>query len=106
MIDCRLEREGRTLRLVFPGDVLSTNAGKFKEQALAAIEANPLGWDSLEADLSAARMVDSVGLNLLVTLIKTSQAHGRNMRIRSSSSHVRRALRFTRLDQMAEVVGA
>jgi anti-anti-sigma factor len=105
MIDSRLERESRTLRLVFPGDVLSTNAGGLKEEAMRAIEGSAPGWDSLEADLSAARMVDSVGLNLLVTLIKAAQGRNKKTRIRSSSTHVRRALKFTRLDQMAEVVG-
>jgi len=105
MIESRLERESRTLRLVFPGDILSTNASGLKEEAIRAIEGSAPGWDSLVADLSAARMVDSVGLNLLVTIIKAAQARHRKTRIRSSSSHVRRALKFTRLDQMAELVG-
>jgi anti-anti-sigma factor len=104
MTDLRMEREGRTLKLVFPGDVLSTNAGVLKEQALAAVGASA-GWDWLEADLSAAKMVDSVGLNLLVSLIKAAQQQNRKARIRTVNTHVRRALKFTRLDQLAEVVG-
>jgi anti-anti-sigma regulatory factor len=50
-------------------------------------------------------MVDSVGLNLLVSLIKAAQQQNRKARIRTVNTHVRRALKFTRLDQLAEVVG-
>jgi anti-anti-sigma factor len=106
MIDSRLELDNRTLRLIFDGDVLSTNAAGLKVEAMAALASADAVWDFLEVDLSAAKMVDSVGLNLLVTIIKAVQARDRKIRIRTSNSHVRRALKFTRLDQLAEVVGA
>lgn len=105
----RMERESRTLRLVFPGDILSTNAVTLKEQMLAVLTNASLrqeAWDLVEMDLSAAKMVDSVGLNLLVTLMKVVQQKNKRIRIRTATSHVRRALKFTRLDQMAEVIGA
>lgn len=106
MTEIRVERDNRTLRLIFPGDVLNTNVARLKEQAQSALAAAGATWEWLEADLSAAKMVDSVGLNLLVSLIKSAQQQNRKTRIRTGSQHVRRALKFTRLDQMAEVVGA
>jgi anti-anti-sigma factor len=104
-----LNRERRTLRIEFPGDILSTNAEALRAEVFGILNApgtQTAGWDLLAADLEAARMVDSVGLNLLVSIIKAVQARGKKAQILTSSAHVRRALRFTRLDQLAEVVAA
>ena len=103
-----LDREKKTLRVIFPGDVLSTNVETLRNEVLAVIEtqAPAAGWDCAEMDLNAAQMIDSVGLNLLVSLIKTLRGRGKSMRIRIASAHIKRALKFTRLDQLAEVVGA
>jgi anti-anti-sigma factor len=104
-----LDAQRRTLRVVFPGNVLSNNASVLKDEIFAALpapEARASGWDWLEADLNAATMIDSVGLNLLAGLIKIAEGRGKRLRIQVASPNVRRVLKFTRLDQIAEVVGA
>ena len=49
-------------------------------------------------------MVDSVGLNLLVSLIRELTARDKKLRLLVSSKHILRSMRFTRLDTLAEVV--
>ncbi|MEP7365827.1 MAG: STAS domain-containing protein [Acidobacteriota bacterium] len=90
-----------------PGDLLSTNAVELRSQLdafLAAHEERKSVWEALELDLRRASMVDSVGLNFLVALHKRLHAEGKKLRIRTVSDSVQRILRFTRLDQYAEVV--
>jgi anti-anti-sigma factor len=100
-----VDRSRKILVVNFPGDVISTNAEALKSSLhpLLNTAANS-GWDCLEADLTAAKMIDSVGLNFLVTVIKTVTAQGKKMRIVATSPNVLRSLKFTRLDQLAEVV--
>ena len=89
-----------------PGDILSTNVGSVR-QCLA----NPLqdleaarGSFLFELDLQAARMIDSVGLNLLVWLIKNVQRLGGRTRLIIADINIDRTFQFTRLNQYAEVV--
>ena len=49
-------------------------------------------------------MVDSVGLNLIVTLLKRVSKSGARMQIAYSSPNVLRTLTFTRLDKHVELV--
>ncbi len=49
-------------------------------------------------------MVDSVGLNLLVTVIKQTKRAGGSVTLRVGSQNVERTFRFTRLDAHATVV--
>lgn len=85
-----------------PGDLLSTTVDQFSAHVQAAL-AHAGDAHLLELDLRAARMIDSVGLNLLVTLIKQAQARGGRVRLRIAHPNVRRILAFTRIDQHAEI---
>jgi len=49
-------------------------------------------------------MVDSVGLNLIVTLLKRVQQRGGRMQIAYSSPNIFRTFTFTRLDKHVELV--
>lgn len=104
-----LVRESKTLRVLFAHDILSTNAESLRTELMSIVDAPslaPTSWDCLEADLSGARMVDSVGLNFIAGIVKVLQKRGKRLRVRTASPHIRRAFKFTRLDQLAEVVGA
>lgn len=88
-----------------PGDLLSTNAAATRSQldAFLADGGRPGVWTVLELDLRHASMVDSVGLNFLVSLHKRLAADGKRLRVLVLSESVQRILRFTRLDQYVEV---
>jgi anti-anti-sigma factor len=102
----KLECERKTLTVVFPGDVVSSNAAALQSELFALLESPAVKrgpWDRLEADLTAAKMVDSVGLNLLVTVVRTLTAEQKKMQVSVTALHVERALKFTRLDRLMEI---
>jgi anti-anti-sigma factor len=90
----------------FPGDVLSTTADQLREsldKVLQGSAARAGSFQYFDADLRSARMVDSVGLNLLVWLWRVVTARGAKLRLRISSADIERTFRFTRLSERAEV---
>ena len=94
------------LQVLVPGDLTSTNAEQFCAMAVSAINAQSARgeWPGAEIDLTAARMVDSAGLNAIISLIRKLSADGRRTMIHVSDPHVHRVFLFTRLDRLAEVI--
>ena len=104
---CESTEIGKNLTFRAPGDLLSTNslALRIEADALLKLEdARGTEWSVFVLDLRAARMVDSVGLNVIVTLLRRVQKKGRRMRVECSSPNVFRTFTFTRLDQLIELV--
>ena len=61
-----------------PGDLVSTSSKAYRdiiEPAMAAAANNP-AWTVLELDLQAARFIDSVGINLIILLIRRMKDRG------------------------------
>jgi len=98
-----LTASGPVLTHVFRGDLLSTNAAASQAEINRAMGADDR-WRSIVLDLRSARIVDSVGLNLIVSIIRSAKPGGRSVRLLVSNQNVRRVLSFTRIDQHAEVV--
>lgn len=92
-----------TLALSIPGDILSTNAEDLRHRLFAELKAAVGDPGLVEVDLSRASMVDSVGLNLLVSIIKRVKTHGGAVRFLVGNNNVERTFRFTRLDSQAEI---
>ena len=85
-----------------PGDLLSTNAEALRGEVSRLLE--PVGHaprrrTTIRLDLSAAAMIDSVGLNLVVALLKRCRQEGLNLEILYSSPNILRTFAFTRLDK-------
>lgn len=102
----QIDPVAQSLHLFFPGDVLSTNADNLQREFLTLIETTPVktaGWTTLILDLSSAKMVDSVGLNLIVGLYKEAKRRGAKTRALVTSPHIRRTFAFTRLDTHIQV---
>lgn len=104
-----LDPHAGILTLTFASDVLSTNASALRQEIFSLLESDEIEagpWPTLVLDLRATRLIDSTGLNLLASLIKL--AHHRSARVigRIASPHVRRALLFTRLNLLMELVMA
>lgn len=93
-----------TVTCVAPGDITTTTEKAFAALVERAVGAAPRGWKRLDLDVRAARMIDSKGLNLLVSLVKSSRENERTVRLIAPQPSVRRILAFTRIDQHAEVV--
>jgi len=92
------------MRFEIEGDILSSNAESLKEKIAGELAAAEGPVETFELSLVRTRMVDSVGLNLLVWLIKQIRVRGGKVRILLSDSNVLRTFQFTRLDREADVV--
>ena len=104
-----LDLQSKTLTLVVPGDVISTNADSIRKEAFGILESEVIAradWQTLQLDLRAANMIDSMGLNLLVSIIKLART--RNSRVVGliTNPNVQRALCFTRLNTQMELIAA
>lgn len=98
-----------TLTVAFPGDVLSTNVDSLRQETFALLEKSELksaNWKTLKLDLTAAKMVDSAGLNLIVSIIKSVKARGGNVRATVGNPNVYRTFIFTRLDKQLDLAQA
>jgi len=96
-----------TLTLRVSGDLLSTNAESVRKESTGLFEAAGKAsqkWNTFRLDLTSAKMVDSVGLNLIVTLLKHVEKSGARMQIAYSDQNVQRTFVFTRLEQRVELV--
>ncbi|MCC5024957.1 MAG: STAS domain-containing protein [Candidatus Synoicihabitans palmerolidicus] len=90
---------------VVPGDLLSTNVAGFLTRITPVIDSLRQG-NQLTLDLRAARLVASVGLNALVTVIKSAHAREVTVTLLVGNANVRRILECTRLDAHPKVEGA
>lgn len=104
-----LDLENRLLTLCVPGDLISTNAEELRTELtrlLGTVEGAPSQWQTFRLDLARARMVDSVGLNLVVGLLKRLRKRGAKLQVAYASQNVLRTFTFTRLDKHVEMVKA
>jgi ABC-type transporter Mla MlaB component len=103
----RLEQD--VLHLTIRRDILSTRVRDLFEQ-LHAIQKDPQVlqpcWHTLELDLTHAKMIDSMGLNFIVHVLKWSKGRNAKARILIQDKNLDRLLRFTRMNEHAEVVRA
>ena len=95
----------KVLTIRSKGDLLSTNVDPFAQEFETVLAENAdTGWEALAFDFKQARMIDSTGLNLLQGMVRQVQDSGRQVRITISSPVVARVLRFSLLDQLAQVI--
>lgn len=94
------EPDGCLLRV--KGDILSTNAEE-RVGALAEEIAQRPVCSRLTIDLRSARMIDSMGLNALLSVIKKARADGAEVTLEISSRSIERLFRLSHLDAIADV---
>jgi anti-anti-sigma factor len=93
------------LTLRIQENLLSTNAAGFREKISRELDAASAARPAVvEVDLCGAKIVDSVGLNLIVMVIKKVTAWEGKVRLLVDDANVCRTFRFTRLDTHAEIV--
>lgn len=100
------ETRQATVTLRVEGDLTSTTAENIRTQANALIDAPPgaSDWRALRLDLARTKMVDSVGLNLIVSILKAVQRRGAVLEVVYSNPNVHRTFLFTRLDKHVTLV--
>ncbi|MGF1484865.1 MAG: STAS domain-containing protein [Opitutales bacterium] len=94
------ESDGCLLRV--KGDILSTNAEERIGALAEEIAARPI-CSRLTIDLRSAKMIDSMGLNALLSVIKQARASGAEVTLEISSRSIERLFRLSHLDAIATV---
>jgi anti-anti-sigma factor len=102
-----LNEAKKLLTVQLSGDLTSTNAGELREHLATVLNADtdkPAPWRTLRLELSGAKMVDSVGLNLVVTLLRAVQRLNGKLQVTYTNPNVLRTFQFTRLDKHIELI--
>jgi len=106
-MNSNLDLENKLLTVHVSGDLISTNAEKLRIgicELLKASEGAPQKWNTFQLDLTGAKMIDSVGLNVIVAVLKRVRQRAAKMQITYSDPNVFRTFTFTRLDKHLELV--
>ncbi len=98
--------ETKVLTLRLPGDLTTSNSVSTKAVAelVQSARDEDRGWRDVKFDLTQARMVDSAGLNLIVSALKAAQRFGGKLQIAYRDPNIHRTLRFTGLDKRLELL--
>ena len=86
-----------TLRLVFKGDLLSTNVDALRQEILLTVASNP-GARAIVADLKNTRLVDSKGVNLLIAIFRECESRQFTFAVENPSDSVRRLFALLNLE--------
>ncbi len=101
-----LDRDTATLTLAFEQDILSTNVENLRKE-LSQTFSDPTvtngTWQVLYLDLSNIRLIDSAGLNFMVSIIKKMTEKGVQMKALISNANLFRTFKFTRLDKHIQI---
>lgn len=95
------------LQLALEGDLKSTTTAALHRDVFSVLahdSARSLQITVVEIDISSASMVDSLGLNLIISVLKWSQQRGAKLRILVGKRGVYSTLLAVGLDRQAEVV--
>jgi anti-anti-sigma factor len=85
-----------TLEIAFASEILSTNVQTLRPQLIKALdEAGNIS--SVVADLAQARVIDSMGFNLLIGLFRECEKRQMSFRVTNPSPEVLRLIKFLNL---------
>ncbi len=95
------------LQLTLKGDLKSTTTAALHRDVFSVLaheSARTLQISVVELDILGASMVDSLGLNLIIAVLKWSQQRGAKMRILVGTRGVYSTMLAVGLERQAEVV--
>ena len=101
-----LDKKDNTLNVEVEGDILSTTQESLRYSFMSLLgseEIQSANWNLLKLDLTRAAMIDSAGLNLIVSLIKLVKGRGARVAATIASQSIHRTFLFTRLDKQMEI---
>ncbi|OIO58560.1 MAG: hypothetical protein COZ46_04390 [Verrucomicrobia bacterium CG_4_10_14_3_um_filter_43_23] len=105
MIQSKIIPESQHLCITIDGDLLSTNVKTYGTYIKRTLD-EEIGYKAVAVDLNSAEILDSVGLNMLVSLAKILAEKSVILKIFVSSPSILKVMRFSRIDKVAEIVYA
>ena len=102
-----LDSSSQTLKLKIGSDITTTNVDEIRLDTLDIINSDKIAngdWDFVDIDLINANVIDSSGLNFLVTLNRHITNMGKKVRIFISNPHIHRTFVYVRMDKKMEII--
>lgn len=94
-------KESGETRLVIEQDLMATYAQEIHQKMLAAMDAVEDGV--IVMDIAKAKMMDSIGVKLVIGLFKTCTAKGFPFRLEVSSPTILKLLKVCRLTDLIDI---
>jgi len=101
------DQKSSSLRLVLMGDITSTSTIALHRDVFAILnheQAKSLQIVKVEVDIKSANMVDSLGLNLIIAILKWAKQREAGLSITVSKLGVYSVMLAVGLDRQAEVI--
>ncbi len=86
------------IRFTFSGDILSTNVQEIRPKLISGLDQHP-DAKMVVVDLAACRIIDSMGLNLLIALYRESEKRSLSFRAENPCGDVTRLFSFLNLTE-------
>jgi anti-anti-sigma regulatory factor len=104
LLTCQFDQRKKQLQFMFHQDVLSSVVKEMSFMIEKNLEDKKHDkWETLMIDLSAAHIVDSMGLNMIIGMLKHAQLRNARVHCKISSQTIHRTFLFTRLDKQMEI---
>jgi len=105
-VSCEMLSGESLLKMTIFGDVISTNVDELQKKVTEVLQGTSVsqgGWNQFVLNLTSARMIDSLGLNLILSIVKKMKINEANIKILIANSTVHRTFLATRMDKIAEI---
>ena len=102
-----LNSSNQILKLKISSDITTSNVDEIRLDTLDIINSDQVAkenWNFVDIDLLNANVIDSSGLNFLVTLNRHVNKIGKKVRIFISSPHIHRTFVYVRIDKKMEII--
>ena len=98
------QRDGNQLIFCPQVDIVSPNVSEMRNRLLEEIEKDD-SWQTLILDCHKIEKLDSIGVNLMVAILKKVQVYRKQMKVTHCEKSIARVLHLFRLDQQFVVEG-
>jgi anti-anti-sigma factor len=100
--ELEVHEDGTRIELVLSGDLDALGVPDLQVQAAYALRRHP-GADVV-LDLTRLTFIDSMGMAVIVRMLRRAESRGGSLRILCSPGPVLRALQLIRLDRQCEII--
>lgn len=99
-LNVELVEQGTTLHLVLSGEIDAYTAPKLKEELLPLTKR---AGASIIVDLENVNYMDSTGLGVFISALKSTKEHGSELKLVQLQERVRRLFEITSLDSIISI---
>lgn len=102
----QLAADAHTLQIQIRGDVVGSSVAKVRHAFLELVDRQDIrlaGWRLLKLDLTEVARIDSLGLDLCLTILREVQLRSGSLHVTVSNPDIHRSFVFMGLDQQMKL---